>query len=529
MKKRNNGSPLSHIRLGRKFLLLNLAALLTLILTGAILTAALLRSEQKRRDTLEKLIVDAAERYVHETVENGVSIAKSAYTNEKLYKFLDTHYPSEAAYFDANYQMEQENMLELAGLQIVDNYTLYSANDTIMNGGHIRRMEQAETEGWYQTAQLKNKTLLLYCAPGSGRLSLVRRLDYYNMTEGDSFLKLDLNTAVIRRYCDALHFEGELDIVCDGILLYSSRSGQTMNSVQINEEFVGITQNYYTSDVEFYAKADGESVLRLLADHWLLLALFALAFIWMWLLMILLVRNLRQRTRAAEALYRSEGLLSKLRTEETGRDEIGELIRIGVSLSDKLVLRAAQLGNSQEQLAERQQAYRTLYSDAMRQDAALTMQRRYPALCPETMPQQHSLAVELSLIRVIAKTHYRSKLTLPDTVPEGFTVPVYALALTADDLLQAGGSLDISCSADTVTLHYYNSTPPPAAKSLKLKAIFEEDEICGAYTFRPQYAYQPYLYLKHSMGRRVSAVIADAEDFSVTLVLKQQEEHNDKT
>ncbi len=518
MKKRKKGSPFSRLRMGQKFLIIDIAALAVIIVMLCILTDAIRRDEQNRRDMISTITVTSAEQCMNTAIETGVSVARSLYTNAKLAAFLNTEYSSSAVYFDAYYQFQQDENLPLAELNIVKDYTIYSANTTIMSGGNIRSLESVRNAGWYQTLLRKNKSIILYCDPDSHVLSLIRKLDYYDMNVGECILKLDLNTSALEDYCDALGFDGELDITCEGALLYSN-AAESMEEVRINQDFQQSTKNYYTVDIEYYARTAPLSIFGLLTGNWVLMVLLGVTVVLMVLFAWLLVRELQKRIRRTETLYQQEGNVTALRAEDNGQDEIGRLIRICIALSDKVSLKTNQHQHVQEQLSDKQESYNRLYQIAVRQDVQLSMQRLYPALC--TDKDVHTLSEEMAIVREVVSAYPESAVDVPKDVPADFDVPVYALALVVDDLLRTGNEVVLSCTEDTITLHCQNVAVPPPARMLKLGAIFEEGNISSEYFFRPQYAYNPYLYLKYTLDDRVQVLITRENGFFMDLTISK--------
>ena len=517
--KENRIFPFLHLSIRKKFLLINLVSLLLVILMGILMTVMVSHSEADRRKKLENMAVTAAEQHVRLSVENAVSIAKSIYTNAALNDLLSRDYSSSSEYFDAYYRLQQSSPLMPAEFGFVNGFKIYSDNPDIMNGGDIQSLTSVEDQGWYQDVLRKKKDVLLYCDSKRNGISLIRRLDYYAQDMGECYLRLDLNSSVLKKDCDELNFDGELYVVGEGVLIYSNQSDSTMDSVQISQEFTRYTKNYYSVELEYYAKARVASPMEYIRKHLFPVTLIAVVTAAMEVLTFLLSASVLKRSKKAEKLYQEEGTLIGIRDENSGSDEIGSLLRIGASLSEKLAIKNFQYKHSLEQLAHRQTDIRELYNTAMEQDADITMHKLYPDLCVEHT--RHSLAEEIALIGKIAKRFDNCTAALPENIPGDKNFPTYALALVADGLFRLGGDMTITCSSGLTNIHFESNTLPDKHMLLKLGAVFEDGDVMTAYPFRRQYVYNPYIRLKHIMGNQIQAEITLSEKFTIDLALKR--------
>ena len=149
-------------------------------------------------------------------------------TRTSLYEVLNRKYNSSSDYYEAYYQLQRNTAMKLADTNIVNGCTIYTENPTILTGGNVHRTDSVKDEYWYTAFQKLGKSTVLCIDPASSRLYLVRRLDYMNIDEGESFVCMEIDTNEITKAIDSLDFDGELYVISGSRLLFNGNDSITL-------------------------------------------------------------------------------------------------------------------------------------------------------------------------------------------------------------------------------------------------------------------------------------------------------------
>lgn len=515
-KEKNKSSLLSNLSMSMKFAVMVILSVLAAAVMALVMLISVYNTRSKKYDESEKLIITSTEQIVEMAIENGVSIAGKLYDNENLFKFLDYKYKDSQEYYDAFYNFHHNNPLATAETNLIRRYMIYTNNPTILSGTDVIQLDTAKDSGWYTTYNKLKKTLILYCDPETGSMSLIRKI---NTDTCNSYLKLDINTSLLKNYIDALGFDGELYIVSGQTMIYSCDDDVKIDDLVITKDFDCFAKNYYSSDIEYYAVANGRTSDSLVSGGWFIIFLFMvfaaaiMAFgVWMSI-------NIRNRIDDARDAFKENADFSALKEVEKGDDEIGELLQLCVSISESLSEGSSEFMRNSNELKEKIQDYSSLFKTAMRLDAELIVGELYPELLLDDDSEEISLAREGELIRKLSKKFGMANVAIEGELSENLYVPAYSLMLLADQLFHSEGrpSVTLSSAGNRVNLIYDNDVRPSSARILKLQAIFEDANVTDEYSFNRRNVYNPYLRLKHCFGDRASVEMASKTGFQMTI------------
>lgn len=517
--KKKYGSIISDLSIKNKLLFINLMAVISVAVVIFAMIKTICSVQKEKHSEMQETIVTASEQLMEMTVESGVAIAKSIYTNENIYAFLNRDYSSSAEYYDAFYDFQKNSPLSIAETNIVRKYVIYSENPTVLTGGCISSFDSVKSQDWYHAYKKINKPMILYISDNT--VSLIRKLDFQTLNTGESCLKLDLNMSLLTNYCNNLDFHGELYIISGGSLIYSNNENITIDRTGINQDFECYTKNYYTADIEYYAHATRKPVSQFISDNLLFILILSALILVMIIFGQLLVLNIKKRIRrSAEALCKGEKL-----NINNGKDEIGELIDICAAVSEKLTLRSSEYERTNEEILQKNSNYNSLFTTAMRLDAELYTMKKYPEICDkdsENIPFEE----EFENLRTVADKHGIEV----STDIQGYArieVPAYSLALIADELISSDGKTSVKAfhNENGISISFHKDKIQESSKVLKINAVFEDDNITDEYSFRHNYTYNPYLRLKHCLGSKVGAEITNRNEF--TLIININSEKSD--
>lgn len=519
-------APFSNTPVGIKNAILVVMMLLAVLtIWGSMVRTIKLTQKEKYRQ-MEHTVVTASEQIVNLSVESAVSIAKNIYTNETIYDFLNEHYSSEAEYYAAYYPLQRNTALNIAETNIVKRCTIYTKNPTVLTGGSIKKLDSAINDYWYKYFKELNKSTVLCIDQEKNEFILVRKLDYYNLDTGESYLCLEMNSKVISEFADSLDFDGELYIMSGNHLLYTSdKDASTGDNITISQDFECITRNYYTVDIEFYSRSHKKGFTDFIKINKQLMVLLAGIVVFSIFMGRMLAVGIKRRVKAASTEYKAIGIIQNTHKGRNGRDEIGTLLDICCDISEKLQKSGKEFKNRNASLLRKESDYASLFKTAMRLDAELTMREKYPDINSNSNTEDISLTQEAELIEEVADK-YGTKFSASPIPPEKWSVPAYSFALIAADVFKhyEDVSSNIIVTEDTAVISFESSDIPVKEDVLKLSAIFEDGDISDEYSFDRNYRFNPYLRLKHCLGDNVEFEIPFRDRFRLVFTIKKDTE-----
>jgi hypothetical protein len=120
----------------------------------------------------------------------------------------------------------------------------------------------------------------------------------------------------------------------------------------------------------------------------------------------------------------------------------------------------------------------------------------------------------------------RSAQFVCEELPDGqWLVPAYSLVLIADGIFQR--FIDptvriLQSDEETVCVTFESPVQPKSTESLKLRAIFEDNNVSEVYDFTRNYRFNPYMRLKACLGDSADIELTDKNLFRLVIKLKQQ-------
>ena len=248
-KKHTRIGFVSNIKINNKVIIIFtlLIVAVSIMFYGAAVIVSSILSENKKES--ERIISSAAEEYLNSAIERMVSVSKTVYTNESVYEFLNRRYQNTSDYFDRFYEFSQSGFPEVNEESAIKQFVIYTANDTVKNGGNISRLDSVENEEWYRTFNTLNRDMIIYCNADQNNLSLIRKLNYRKVQTGDSIIKLDFNPDVLQSSYMDMYFDGTVYVSSGDTLLYSNTRDIVLPSSDELDKYTLSSKNYYTCDI----------------------------------------------------------------------------------------------------------------------------------------------------------------------------------------------------------------------------------------------------------------------------------------
>ena len=508
-----------------KFVLIDTFLVLSIFIVWFAILRTVSSTQKKKYKQMEHTVVTASEQIMNMSVESAVSIAKNIYTNEAIYNFLNKRYSSSSEYYEAYYPLQQNTAMNIADTNIVKCCNIYTDNPTILSGGSIYKLETAADSYWYECFRKMNKATVLCIDPDTNNIILVRKLDYMNLDTGESYLTLELNGSVLNQFADNLEFDGELYIMSGGELLYSSdKSDETVDDVSITPAFECITRNYYTLDIAFYSCAARKGIKDFVIGNKAMLVCLAAVILLVVLMGHVVAFGINNRIKPILSAYGDSGGIGDVTEGNCGKDEIGKLIDVCCGMSKRLMEKGSEFEMSSDSLMRKSSDYESLFTAAMRMNAELLVREEIPEALIGTADEYITLSAEAGLLGKTADKYGAVYSITGEPCSE--PIPAYSLVLIAADAFSSFGATacTVKCDGTKTVVTFEGDKPLKSAAALRLRAIFEGEGISEEYSFERVNRYNPYLRLKHCLGKKADAEVSGKNSMKLVITIDLKKE-----
>ena len=287
-------------------------------------------------------IASTVEYSLSSMIGNAGEIGNSIYTNRDFEEFLSKRYTNSAEYVAAYQNFLSGTLLENALGMNSMTFTLYTDNDTIVNGGRVNTLDKLKnTESYLRlNEEAKSKGLFFVYDDSSSRITRERRiiylqrLDFYD-AETEKYLKIEFDYGSMVRIIKNMNYDNEV-LICEGdrILLSNGQYGsygsefQRLDNATIREAYEH-TISLYGTDLTIYVKPVENSFLTSIRNELpiILLLLVANVIFPFWFVQIF-NRSFTKRITELSRVFKSvdSDHLIPMPCED-GKDEISSMIR----------------------------------------------------------------------------------------------------------------------------------------------------------------------------------------------------------
>ena len=520
--------PFSNLPIMLKFLFMDLMLIAAVMLIWLAMLRSVKNTQGEKYREMEYNAVSASSNLLNLSVETSVSIAKSIYTNENIYNFLNTEYENQSEYYSVYYQLQQSTALNIADTNIIRQCIIYTSNPTVLTGGSIHKLDEAKDQYWYKYFVKTRKPTVICIAPDADEMVLVRKLDYHNLKTGESYICMYLEPSVLKDFADEYGFDGEFYIMCGGNLLYSSdKDIESADDIAITPDFECLKRNYYTCEIEFYSCAARKGLKDFLsANRSVMIFLFVVTFLAV-LCGMTLGYNMKRRIRAAMNEYSSTGSTISLAEKKNGCDEIGRLLSVCGEMSGKIEAAGSEFKQHSDSLVRKSSEYDSLFATAMRLDAELAVTEKMPEILLNNTDEYIPITAEAELLEKTAEKY--GAVYIGTTHGTDIEVPAYSIVLIAEDIFRnmGGDIVSVSYSDDMAEIVFEGEEAPRSTDFIKLSAIFENEPVSEDYSFSRDQRFNPYLRLKHCLGGNVEISMNGKNKLRLEITIKKEEGEND--
>ena len=316
--------------------------LIPLIVTDSVVFLTTAKFDREHREHEMSNIASAVEYSLSSMIGNAGEIGNSIYTNRDFEEFLSKRYTNSAEYVAAYQNFLSGTLLENAlGMNSMI-FTLYTDNDTIVNGGRVNTLDKLRnTESYLRlNEEAKSKGLFFVYDDSSSKITRERRiiylqrLDFYD-AETEKYLKIEFDYGSMVRTIKNMNYDNEV-LICEGdrILLSNGQYGsygsefQRLDNATMREAYEH-TISLYGTELTIYVKPVENSFLTSIRNELpIILLLLAVNVIFPFWFVQIFNRSFTKRITELSKVFKSvdSDHLIPMPCEE-GKDEISSMIR----------------------------------------------------------------------------------------------------------------------------------------------------------------------------------------------------------
>ena len=316
--------------------------LIPLIVTDSVVFLTTAKFDRERREHEMFNIASTVEYSLSSMIGNAGEIGNSIYTNRDFEEFLSKRYTNSAEYVAAYQNFLSGTLLENALGMNGMIFTLYTDNDTIVNGGRVNTLDKLKnTESYLRlNEEAKSKGLFFVYDDSSSRITRERRiiylqrLDFYD-AETEKYLKIEFDYGSMVRTIKNMNYDNEV-LICEGdrILLSNGQYGsygsefQRLDNATMREAYEH-TISLYGTELTIYVKPVENSFLTNIRNKLpIILLLLAVNVIFPFWFVQIFNRSFTKRITELSKVFKSvdSDHLIPMPCEE-GKDEISSMIR----------------------------------------------------------------------------------------------------------------------------------------------------------------------------------------------------------
>ncbi len=488
---------------------------------AAVIVYSLIDENRKEN---EQMITSSADEYINTEIENMVSIAKTVYTNEALYEFLNNKYATTVDYYDRYYDFSQSRFLVVTEDSAVRQFKIYTANDTVMNGGNIGRIDTIENEEWYRYFRQLDRDMIIYCSSDQKNLSLIRKLDYKRVHTGAAVIKIDFNTANLQSKFLSMYFDGRVYVASGDTLLYGNQKDMTMPDSDTLKNYTKKSRNFYTCDIDYYVYSNSRRVMSIFAVP--MAVPLILSFFLCFILVITIINDIKNRIMEVCAMCVNKRKASVDRQKDNlGEDEIGRLYRdVNNTLID-----LNRLKDEKDNLSRFIRDYKLKTNDVIIAALNYETRQRFELKTPEEAGETVTLDEELlNLSRMLDRLkerEYFSYSLISDTTSAVKNIIPFSLSAIALHVAEYEGvghdvEIDVREHDGCFSIRYYKQgVALSPADILKLRAIFEPESAKSLPAFEAEEEFNSYVRLSRFYLDNITLNINSKEELDFEFII----------
>ena len=312
-----------------------------LIITDSFIIYTVFHSEYTVNRSETKNIADAVQYRLFYEIDTISRVANSIAENKYIYDFLEEAYHNPLHYFEAYQQLFRNALLNSKTISRNAEIVLYTNNETVVSGGHVRDINRVKQSSWYKELQKTGYDEMLYFGYGDGEsisqeryIVFIKRMKFYGESDIEKIMKIKINYHDIIRSIQNMNYEMPI-YICEGnkILLsndrYNSLSRDYKKFYEKRDVEYVQKMELYNSKLQIYMLKAEKSVIAKTAKKIPQFFLFILINLILPLfMMVCLNHSLTERIRRLSQIFKRVEDENLIEVELIrGSDEISELMR----------------------------------------------------------------------------------------------------------------------------------------------------------------------------------------------------------
>lgn len=242
---------------------------LPLLLADGIIAAIMQHNYRIEQQMIMENMADTVDTELRNVFEEAAAITNSLYIDRKINLFLSEQYESPLEFYEASSEASGRSFYEILIGRGSENIIMYSDNPTLVNGGRFYQLSSAMGESWYKKITASGSDLILDfyyigdtnpSAPSKKRISLVRRLDYYEDLPEEKMVCIDLSYSSLVRKLQNMKFNQPV-YICRGETILLTNAGHSSVHTDF-EQLTGKESIGFEKQVSLYGEELRILVLR---------------------------------------------------------------------------------------------------------------------------------------------------------------------------------------------------------------------------------------------------------------------------
>lgn len=258
---------LDDFKIKTKFSILYLVCMLIpLVITDSVIVYIVLHSDQVARQHEMENTANAVRYTVFSTMDRAANLAQSIYLNKYINSYLTEHYANPLEYVEKYQDFFKDTLFSNeAGMDHMK-LTMYSDNDTIINGSEFHQISTIRQLDWYQFLQDSGQKKVLYfdydesrapAVEAKRKIFFLQKLDQNGKDEVEKLLRIEIDYSTVIRTLEKMNYDTDI-YICQGnkIVLTNGKHASVSKRYDIfsNQNFKGYAQNFtlYGNELVIY-------------------------------------------------------------------------------------------------------------------------------------------------------------------------------------------------------------------------------------------------------------------------------------
>jgi two-component system, sensor histidine kinase YesM len=328
----------------KTFYLYVFCVLIPVLVTNMFVIGNAVKASFDERKSNINNIVDSVSHDISSSLESGANLTVYVYASNSICKFLDDQYESDGEFFTAYNRVFENYVFYASSKNIINDLTLYSDNQTMINGGRYNRIDSIRSQDWYQKFIKADVDLFVYPYYNHSiyknhenrMFTIIRKLNYNELSNIEKIVKLDINYNKVKEAIKISAFDTTVFVCHNDKIIFSNDTKDKgikddfENVSKIPQGEVQLNKSYsaYGFDYDIYLTGYESNYFAMLRENlWMIAILFLADALIPAIILALFSSSITKRILLlGKYMKKVKGEEFELLPESEGKDEIGELL-----------------------------------------------------------------------------------------------------------------------------------------------------------------------------------------------------------